>query len=123
MNREEMINKMVNAIKKMKEETNKGVIKDHTINSVINWKTGKETGQGAVLTCGTKFEYTEEVLDHWKEQLGADEFRIKVSGTRLYITFIAYYEEDKREADRKKLIRAINGELAKDGLHIPTKED
>lgn len=29
----------------------------------------------------------------------------------------------KREADRRKLMQAINGELAKDGLHIPTKED
>ena len=122
MTKQELIDKIYEAIVKMKEETNKGVIKDHTINSVINWKTGKETGQAAVLTCGKKFEYTEEVLDHWKEQLGADEFRIKVSGTRLYITFIVYYEGDKREADRKKLIRAINGELAKDGLHIPTKE-
>jgi hypothetical protein len=30
---------------------------------------------------------------------------------------------DDREADRRKLMQAINGELAKDGLHIPTKED
>ena len=29
----------------------------------------------------------------------------------------------KREADSKKLMQAINGELAKDGLHIPTAED
>ena len=121
MNKEELIEKMADAIKKMKEETNKGVIKDHTINSVVNWKTGKEAGQAAVLTCGTKFEYTEDVLNHWKDQLGADEFRFKVNGTRLYITFIAYYKEDKRKADAKKLIQAINGELAKDGLHIPTE--
>lgn len=40
-----------------------------------------------------------------------------------HITFIAYYEEDKRENDKKKLMQAINGELAKDGLHIPTKEE
>lgn len=30
---------------------------------------------------------------------------------------------DEREADRRKLMQAINGELAKDGLHIPNKED
>jgi len=122
MNKEELINKMAEAIKKMKEETSKGVIKDHMINSVVNWKTGKEVGQGIVLTCGTKFEYTEEILNHWKEQLGADEFRIKVNKWNLFITFIAYYEEYKRENDKKKLMQAINGELAKDGLHIPTGE-
>ena len=93
------------------------------ISSVVNWKTGKETGQAAVLTCGRKFEYTEEVLNHWKEQLGADEFRIKVNRMQLYITFIVYYKEYKHEANTKKLMQAINGELAKDGLHIPTAED
>lgn len=93
MEKEELIEKMVDAIKKMKEETNKGVIKDHMINSVVNWKTGKEVGQAAVLTCGTKFEYTEDVMNRWKEQFGANEFSFKVNGTRLYITFIVYYKE------------------------------
>lgn len=122
MEKEELIEKLAATIKKMKEEVNKGVIKDHMINPVVNWKTGKEVGQGVELICGTKFEYTEEVLNHWKEQLGADEFRINVRHLKLYITFIVYYEEDKRENDKKKLMQAINGELAKDGLHIPTKE-
>lgn len=122
MESEELIDKIYEAIVKMKEETNKGVIKEHTINSVVNWKTGKESGQAAVLTCGTKFEYTEDVLNHWKEQLGADEFRIQVKRSRLYITFVVYYKEYKREADTKKLMQAVNGELAKDGLHIPTAE-
>ena len=123
MKKEELIEKMADAIKKMQEETSKGVIKDYTINTVVNWKTGKETGQGAVLTCGTKFEYTEDVLNHWKEQLGADEYRFKVNGARLFINFIAYYKEDKRENDKKKLIQAINGELGKDGLYIPNGDD
>ena len=78
----------------MKEETNKGVIKEHTINTVINWKTGEETGQAAVLTCGTKFEYTEDILRRWKEQLGADEYRIKVNRSKLFITFIVFYKKE-----------------------------
>ena len=96
MNREELIDKMAAAIAKMKDETNKGVIKEHTINTVVNWKTGEETGQAAVLVCGTKFEYTEAVLNHWKEQLGASEYRIKVNRTQLFITFIVDYKEDKQ---------------------------
>lgn len=94
MNKEDLIHKIYEAIVKMKEETNKGVIKEHTINPLVNWKTGKETGQAAVLTCGTKFEYTEAVLNHWKEQLGADEYRIKVNRSQLFITFIVPYKED-----------------------------
>ena len=31
--------------------------------------------------------------------------------------------QDEREADKKKLMQALNGELAKDGLHLPTEED
>jgi hypothetical protein len=94
MNREELIDKMAAAIAKMREETNKGVIKEHMIGPVVNWKTGEETGQGAVLNCGTKYEYTEDVLNHWKEQLGAREYRIKVNRAQLFITFFAYYKED-----------------------------
>ena len=90
---EELIDKMATTITKMKEETNKGVIKEHTINSVINWKTGEEIGQAAVLVCGTKFEYTETVLNHWKEQLGASEYRIKVNRSKLFITFIVDYKK------------------------------
>jgi len=94
MTREELIGKMAVAIAKLKDETNKGVIKDHMINTVVNWKTGEETGQAAVLVCGTKFEYTEAVLDHWKEQLGASEYRIKVNRSRIFITFLAYYKKE-----------------------------
>ena len=53
MTKQELIHKIYEAIVKMKEETNNGVIKEHTINSVVNCKTGEETGQAAVLTCGT----------------------------------------------------------------------
>lgn len=94
MKKEESIDKIYEAIVKIKEEANKGVIKDHTISPVVNWKTGEETGQAAVLTCGTKFEYTEDVLKHWKEQLGADEYRIKVNRSQLFITFIVYYKKE-----------------------------
>jgi len=94
MTREELIDKIYEAIVKMKEETNKGVIKEHTINTVVNWKTGEEKGQAAVLVCGTKFEYTEAVLNHWKEQLGASEYRIKVNRSQLFITFIVDYKKE-----------------------------
>lgn len=94
MTKQELIHKIYKAIVKMKEETNNGVIKEHTINSVVNWKTGEETGQAAVLTCGTKFEYTEDVLMRWKEQLGADKYRIKVNRSQLFITFIVPYKKE-----------------------------
>lgn len=94
MTKQELIDKIYDAIVKMKEETNKGVIKEHVISSVVNWKTGEETGQAAVLTCGTKFEYTEDVLKRWKEQLGADEYRIKVNRSQLFITFLVPYKQE-----------------------------
>lgn len=92
--KEELIDKIYEAIVKMKEETNKGVIKEHMISPVVNWKTGEETGQAAVLTCGTKFEYTEDVLRRWKEQLEASEYRIKVNHSQLFITFVIPYKNE-----------------------------
>ena len=50
----------------------------------------------------------------------------RIDGITFVFTTVTIEErpkEDEREADRKKLMQAINGELAKDGLHIPTGED
>lgn len=49
-----------------------------------------------------------------------------ISGITFVFTTVTIEERPKvdgRETDRRKLMQAINGELAKDGLHIPTKED
>ena len=94
MNKEELTDKIAEAIKEMKAETNKGVIIGHAIDTVVNWQTGKETGKAAVLTCSTKFEYTEAVLNRWKQLIGADEFRIEVNRSKLFITFMVYSKED-----------------------------
>lgn len=93
MGKEEFIHKIYEEIVNMKKETNKGVIKEHRICSVFNLETGKEAGQAAVLTCGTMFVYTEDVLKRWKEQLSADEYRIEVNRSQLFITFIVPYKE------------------------------
>lgn len=95
MNKEELIHKMATAITKIKEEISKGVIKEHTINPIVNCNTLEETGQAASLVCGTKFEYTDDVLNHWKEQLGASEYRIKVKRSQLFITFIVRYKDEE----------------------------
>jgi hypothetical protein len=50
----------------------------------------------------------------------------RIDGITFVFTTVTIEERpkvDEREADRRKLMQAINGELAKDGLHIPTKED
>lgn len=91
MNKEELIKKLAAAIKKMKDNSVKGVIKEHTISPVCNWHTGEENGQAIVLECGTKFNYTEDVLNIWKEQLGASKYYIKVNRSQLFITYIVYY--------------------------------
>ena len=95
MNKEELIHKMATAIAKIKEETNKGVIKEHTINTIINCSTCEETGQAITLVCSTKFEYSEAVLNHWKEQFGASEYRVKVNRSRLLLIFTVHYKEEK----------------------------
>lgn len=93
MNKEELIHKLYEGIVKIKEETNKEVIKEHRINTIINYNTCEETGQAATLVCSTKFEYPESILNHWKEQLGASEYYIKVNRLRLFITFVVHYKD------------------------------
>lgn len=51
----------------------------------------------------------------------------RITGITFVFTTVKIEErsrrENKREADNKKLMQAINGKLAKDGLHMPTEED
>lgn len=96
MSNKEFIDYIYESIVKIMEETNKGVIKEYTINPVVNWKTGEEVGQAAVLTCGSKYEFTEDVLKHWKEILCADEYRIMVNNSRLFITFMVSYKNEEK---------------------------
>ena len=88
MNKEELTDKIAEAIKEMKsEDIVQAMVMGHTITTLVNWQTGKEAGLAAVLTCSTKFEYTEAVFNRWKQQIGADEFYILTDVPKVYINF------------------------------------
>ena len=74
-------------VKEIKAEVNEGVIKDCMIPTLCNMETGKTTGFAVVLTLSTKFDYTNTILDGWKERLCADDYMISVRRNQLKVRF------------------------------------
>lgn len=79
------------AIKEIIEKLNDGVIKDYEMPTLCNMETCKETGFAVILTLSTKFDYTNKVLDNWKERLSADDYMISVRRNQLKVRFNVMY--------------------------------
>lgn len=74
-------------IKDIMAKVNKGVIKDYEMPSICNMKTGETVGFAVRIQLGTKFDYTNAILDDWMKQLCADEYMISVKRTQLWVQF------------------------------------
>lgn len=69
----------------------KGVIKDWEIPPLVNIETGKDTGFAVIIRIAPKYEYTNDLLNEWKEKLSADEYTITVKKNQLQVKFIVRY--------------------------------
>lgn len=75
------------ALKEIMAELNDGVIKDYEMPTLCNMETAKETGFAVILTLSTKFDYTNRVLDNWKDRLSADDYMITVRRNQLRVRY------------------------------------
>lgn len=82
-------------VKSIKAEVNEGVIKDYEMPSLCNFDTAKTTGFAVILTLSTKFDYTNKILDDWKERLCADDYMISVRRNQLRVRFNVMYDKKK----------------------------
>ena len=79
------------ALQEIMAELNDGVIKDYEMPTLCNMETCKDTGFAVILTLSTKFDYTNKVLDNWKERLRADDYMISVRRNQLRVRFNVMY--------------------------------
>ena len=79
------------ALKEIMAELNPDVIKDYEMPALCNMETAKETGFAVILTLSTKFNYTNRVLDNWKDRLSADDYMISVRRNQLKVRFNVMY--------------------------------
>ena len=79
------------ALKEIMTELNPDVIKDYEMPTLCNMETCKDTGFAVILTLSTKFDYTNKVLDNWKERLSADDYMISVRRNQLKVRFNVMY--------------------------------
>lgn len=69
----------------------KGVIEDWNIQTLVNIKTGKDTGFAVIIYLASKYEYTNDLLNDWKEKLSADEYTISAKRNQLQVKFMVRY--------------------------------
>lgn len=79
------------ALKEIMAELNDGVIKGYEMPTLCNMETCKDTGFAVILTLSTKYDYTNKVLDNWKERLSADDYMISVLRNQLKVRFNVMY--------------------------------
>lgn len=84
-------------IKDIMAKVNKGVIKDYKMPSLCNMQTGETTGFAVCIQLGTKFDYTNAILDDWMKQLCADEYMISVKCTQLWVQFKVRYDKESEK--------------------------
>lgn len=81
------------ALKEIMAELNDGVIKDYEMPTLCNMETAKETGFAVILTLSTKFNYTNRVLDNWRDRLNADDYMITVRRNQLRVRYNVMFKK------------------------------
>lgn len=74
-------------IKALQKENSTDTIKGSECQLVVNPMTNETLGFAISLQVSTKFTYTEELLEEWKERFWADHFHVKVVRNQLWLMF------------------------------------
>jgi hypothetical protein len=84
-------------LKEIKAEVNEGVIKDYEMPTLCDMDTAEQTGFAVILTLSTKFDYTSNVLNQWRERLAADDYLISVRRNQLRVRFNVRFDTEDDE--------------------------
>ncbi len=94
MNEKELLKKLNNDVDKIKKDTNRRLIKKHAIKPIFNFNLDYNSiGLSVVLTCGSGFELSNDMLNEWKERFGAENFYIKAEDYHIIVKYMVYYKE------------------------------
>lgn len=96
MTKENLLKDVVSAVGVIKNKYKSDVIKDYSIPSLVNIKTGQEIGFAVEFLLNTRYDYNEELLTEWKRLLKADEWYISVKRNQLHIIFKVRYKEENQ---------------------------
>lgn len=81
-------------LRKIKAETNESVIKDYEMPRLCDEETAVQIGFAVILTLSTKFVYTSNILNQWRERLAADDYLIRVNRNQLHVRFNVTFDKE-----------------------------
>lgn len=79
----------------LKEEYADGVIKDHMMPWLVNIKSGEQTGFAVIIQLANKYEYTDDVLNDWKQRFQADGYSVTAKHNQLLMKFSIHYDKEE----------------------------
>lgn len=82
-------------LKEIKAETKGEVIKFYEMPRLVDMDTAEQIGFAVILTLSTKFDYTSNVLNQWRERLAADDYLISVRRNQLHVRFNVRYDNEE----------------------------
>jgi len=74
-------------LKEIMAEVKEEVIKDYEMPPLCDMDTAEQTGFAVILTLSTKYNYTSDVLNLWRERLAADDYIISARRNQLQVRF------------------------------------
>ena len=98
------------------QEYKEGVIKDYEMPPLVNMKTGKTIGFAVVMQVAGKYDYSDSLLNEWKEKFGADDYSISVKRSQLWVTFtIRTFEPTEAHIAKMSHAIGLDNEKPEDG--------
>jgi len=93
MNKEALVNKLTAVIAQIKKYTKPSIVRDYRITPSFDMKSGDKSGLLVTFVGGPNFVLDEALLNYWKEQLGANDFRFMNYCHTLYLVFFVDYDK------------------------------
>lgn len=93
--KDNLLKGVVAAIDEIKAQYEMEVIKHHTIQALVNPKTGEFVGIEVKMQLITRYDYGEEIFTKWKKLLKAEHYYIHVCRNQLHIMFSVKFNKTK----------------------------
>ena len=91
MSKKKTDERITRVIKELNDEYVDGTIKEIEVPPLINTKTGKQTGYAVIVYLSSKYDYTDDFFDLWREKFGAVAFSVSAKRNLVKVKFTIRY--------------------------------
>lgn len=91
MSKKETEERITSVIEQLRKEYVRGTVKRVKAPPLINMKTGKQTGYAVIVFLSSRYEYSDDFLERWKDKFGAVAFSVSAERNLVKVKFTIRY--------------------------------